>query len=80
MDMSYQKSQIELLVDLLPPVNASRSKSDMAPKRAASAVTRGASEERPEKARPVKRGSFNKPGGLDGCFQESHIQRIEQMK
>ena len=53
----------------------------MAPKRRkASAGSRGASEERPEKARPVKRGSFNKPGGLDGCFQESHIQRTEQMK
>ena len=42
--------KLNFLVDLLPPVNASRSKSDMAPKRTASAGTRGASEERPEKA------------------------------
>ena len=52
----------------LPPVNASRSKSAMAPKRAASAGTRGASEERPEKAVTVKRGSFNKPGGFGWLF------------
>lgn len=52
----------------------------MAPKRRkASAGTRGASEERPEKADGSK-GKLQHTGRGDGCFQESHIQRTEQMK